>query len=251
LNIAVLSDPGKERMRNEDNYYCQQHGEVTIFAVADGMGGHQAGDAASMQAVRSLKEFIESSNCGLPNLSSEDLFYLAENTVKKANLEIYNSSLSDPGKTGMGTTFTVGFLYGKKLFLAHVGDSRAYRVKDEEMERLTRDHSVVEEMVIEGRLSPEEARLHPQRNVLTRALGTLPDIDVDVLEVELNNGEGLLFCTDGLTSHLNEEEIQRIIMEEKDQPKEAAEKMVNLANSRGGQDNITLILAIDAGRSRN
>jgi len=248
LNIAVRSDAGKERLRNEDNYYCKKTGEMTVFAVADGMGGHAAGDVASLQAVETIGELVETA--GIDFSSSAELFKFVENIIKQANSNIYFTASQESGKVGMGTTLTAGILFKQTLYLGHVGDSRAYRVTENSLERLTRDHSMVEEMMEEGRLSPEEARLHPQRNILTRALGTFPEIEVDIKRVNLEPGDGLLFCTDGLTSLVEDEEILRIIKEEQD-PEGAAARLVENANARGGYDNITLILSLDIGRQEN
>jgi len=250
LKIAVRSDPGQERPRNEDNYCCLEHKGITLLAVADGMGGHAAGDVASHLAVETLKEVFRAA-ASEEAACAKEMLSLLERGIKQANQAIYRVSLQEPDKSGMGTTLTLGAFFDGAFYWGHVGDSRAYRITGNRLERLTRDHSLVEEMVFQGKITPEEARFHPQKNVLTRVLGTSLDVEVDLGEVELEEGDEVLFCTDGLTSFLEEEEILKVLMENDEDPEKAASILVGMANSRGGSDNITLIYAADVGRKRS
>jgi serine/threonine protein phosphatase PrpC len=199
-----------------------------LFAVADGMGGHQGGEVASKLALELLRRAADGGSD------------LAE-VVREANRAVFSKASEDPGLTGMGTTLTAVVLQGDRLRLAHVGDSRMYRVRDGSMERITRDHTVVENLVEKGQLTPREAHIHPQRSILTRALGVEEDVQVDEAEVDIKPGDRLLLCSDGLTGMVGEEDILRILTGN-DDPQAASDALVDAANEAGGQDNITAVV---------
>ena len=225
-----VSDPGRRRRRNEDAYVA----EPPLFAIADGMGGAQAGEVASGLAAAVLQEPLEDATAG-----EERVTFL----IQEANRRVFQRSNEDAATSGMGTTMTVALVEERSGTIAfgHVGDSRAYRVRGGELEQLTDDHSLVGELVRSGRLSPEEAEQHPQRSVITRALGTEPDVDVDTFTVEAEPEDIYLLCSDGLTDMVSSREIRDVVVAASDLD-EAARGLVNAANAGGGEDNITVVL---------
>jgi serine/threonine protein phosphatase PrpC len=225
---AVASDTGRRRRRNEDNYVVAP----PLFAVADGMGGAQAGEVASRLAASALEG--EGSD-GLHGLERIDAL------IQEANRRIYDRASTDPAASGMGTTMTVALIEGMTVALGHVGDSRAYLVRGEQMEQLTDDHSLVNELLKSGRLSEEEAHVHPQRSVITRAVGTDPDVDVDGFSIEAEEGDVFLLCSDGLTDMVEDEEILELVHEHRDDLEKAVKALVSAANRGGGEDNITAV----------
>ena len=231
MNIAVgvQTDVGRVRKGNEDSYLL----EAPIYAVADGMGGHIAGDVASATAVSVISEAIGS---GRP----EDGAALA-GIVSRANDAIWEKARSDPALRGMGTTCTLLMVDGDVAHIAHVGDSRAYLLRDGLFRQLTEDHTLVERMVREGRLSAEEAANHPQRSIITRALGVDANVQVDVLEEPLAVGDRILITSDGLTSMVEPHAIASVLDAEED-PQAAAERLVEMANDAGGEDNVTVLV---------
>jgi protein phosphatase len=224
----VASDTGRRRRRNEDNYVVAP----PLFAVADGMGGAQAGEVASRLAASALEG--EDSD-GLRGLERIDAL------IQEANRRIYDRASTDPAASGMGTTMTVALVEEMTVAIGHVGDSRAYLVRDEQMEQLTDDHSLVNELLKSGRLSEEEAHVHPQRSVITRAVGTDPDVDVDGFTIEGEEGDVFLLCSDGLTDMVSDEEILELVHSHRDDLDKAVKALVTAANRRGGEDNITAV----------
>jgi PPM family protein phosphatase len=225
---AVSSDTGRRRRRNEDNYVVAP----PLFAVADGMGGAQAGEVASELAASALKG--EDSN-GLDGTERIDAL------IQEANRRIFDRASTDPTASGMGTTMTVALVEGMTVAIGHVGDSRAYLVRDEQMEQLTEDHSLVNELLKSGKLSQEEAQIHPQRSVITRAVGTDPDVDVDGFTIEAEDGDVFLICSDGLTDMVEDEEILELLHRHRDDLDKAVKALVGAANRGGGDDNITAV----------
>ncbi|MGH9012947.1 MAG: Stp1/IreP family PP2C-type Ser/Thr phosphatase, partial [Acidimicrobiia bacterium] len=229
LVAAKKTDPGRVREGNEDGYLVDDR--MGLFAVADGMGGHQAGEVASATALEALRAAVAS---GEP----------IRDAIDRANEAVLERSAGDERLRGMGTTMTAGTLAaGGTLLLGHVGDSRAYLARDGELTQVTEDHSLVEEMVRRGELTPEQAEVHPRRSVITRALGIEPGVEVDLYPVELHEGDRMLLCSDGLTTMIRAEEIAAILRGEPD-PQRAANTLVEAANAAGGEDNIT-VLVID------
>jgi len=224
---AAVTDPGRTRRHNEDAYVI----EPPLFAIADGMGGAQAGEVASRLATAALKE--AGANGGGEQRISD--------LIQEANRRVYDRSSSDPNTSGMGTTITVALVEDDYVAFGHVGDSRAYLIRNAQMEQLTEDHSLVNELLKTGKLSREEAETHPQRSVITRALGTDPDVDVDTFRVQAESGDLFLLCSDGLTDMVSEESILDVVERNRDDIDGALRALVKAANRGGGQDNITVV----------
>jgi PPM family protein phosphatase len=232
-----VTDPGKRRRRNEDAYVAVP----PLFAIADGMGGAQAGEVASGLAAAVLEE-ATGDDRGEERVAA---------LIQEANRRVFQRSNEDAATSGMGTTMTVALVdYADgTIAFGHVGDSRAYRVRGGELEQLTDDHSLVGELVRSGRLSPQEAETHPQRSVITRALGTEPDVDVDTFTVEAEPDDIYLLCSDGLTDMISPRDILAAV-EASDDLDAAARALVHAANEGGGEDNITVVLFQIDGRDR-
>ena len=222
------SDTGRQRRANEDSFFVR----APLFVVADGMGGAQAGEVASRLAA-------ETFSAGLPDDGTSE--QRLEERVRAANRRIHEVSQEDRALNGMGTTLTAAYLDGDELALAHVGDSRAYLLRDGELTRLTRDHTLVEELVRRGELTEQQAAEHPQRSIITRALGPEPDIDVDLRTHRVHAGDVLLLCSDGLTGMIGEDEVQELLAGAPSL-RDAGRALVDAANSAGGRDNITVVL---------
>ncbi|ACX52419.1 protein serine/threonine phosphatase [Ammonifex degensii KC4] len=231
MEWVAKSDQGLIRPRNEDAYLVLP--DKGLFAVADGLGGHQAGEVASQLAVSTVAQFWQEER----EVSLEKLVA----AVKAANEAVYRASLARPECMGMGTTLTVCLLKEKELLWAHVGDSRGYLLRGEEISQFTRDHTLVAELLREGEISPEEVKYHPYRHVLSRALGIEATVEVDAGSFVLEQGDIILLCTDGLTLHLAPEEILRLVREAESLPA-GGEKLLAEALERGGEDNITLVM---------
>jgi len=226
--FTAATDTGRKRRRNEDAYVVAP----PLFAVADGMGGAQAGEVASKLAAAALSDTDAGSLTGTERVTS--LF-------QEANRRIYERSATDPAVSGMGTTMTVALVEGDEVVIGHVGDSRAYLLRDGRIEQLTDDHSLVAELIRSGKLSAEEAETHPQRAVITRALGTDPDVDVDAFAVHAQAGDLFLVCSDGLTTMVDDEDILALLQRHHDDLPRAAKALVADANRHGGEDNITVV----------
>ena len=222
------TDAGRKRRRNEDAFVC----EPPLFAVADGMGGAQAGEVASQLAASALEAGDPEALEGTTRLDA---------LIQEANRRIYDRASTDPTASGMGTTMTVALVEGMTVAIGHVGDSRAYLVRDEQMEQLTEDHSLVNELLKTGKLSEEEAHVHPQRSVITRAVGTDPDVDVDGFTIDAEEGDVFLICSDGLSDMVEDEQILEVLHQNRDDLDRAVKELVSAANKGGGEDNITAI----------
>jgi protein phosphatase len=225
---ARASDTGKKRRRNEDSYVVAP----PLFAVADGMGGAQAGEVASKLAAAALEDTDSGSSKGRERVVS---------LIQEANRRVYERAHADPATSGMGTTMTVALVEGQVVTIGHVGDSRAYLVRAGHLEQLTEDHSLVNELLKSGKLSPQEAVTHPQRSVITRAVGTDPDVDVDAFTVDALVGDVFLLCSDGLTDMVDDEDILDLVERNHDDLDRVAKSLVSAANRGGGEDNITVI----------
>ena len=225
--VAAVTDPGRTRRHNEDSYVI----EPPLFAIADGMGGAVAGEVASRLATAALKE---SGTAAGGEQRIADL-------IQEANRRVYNRSSTDPNTSGMGTTITVALVGDEYVAFGHVGDSRAYLIRDASMEQLTEDHSLVNELLKTGKLSREEAETHPQRSVITRALGTDPDVDVDTFSVRAESGDLFLLCSDGLTDMVSEGAILDVVERNRLDMDVALRALVKEANRGGGVDNITVV----------
>ncbi len=227
LPYAGGTDVGLVRSGNEDSYLVN----APLFAVADGLGGHQAGEVASRIAVETL--FGEA-----PRKADAKALGRA---VRSANAAVIEAAQSGRGRTGMGTTLTAAMVDGTRIVMAHVGDSRAYLLHLGTLNQITQDHSMVADMVRAGTLTLDEARVHPSRSVITRALGSDPNLLVDVFEIGAAPGDRLLLCSDGLTSMVTDEEIERILGSSPT-PQTAVALLIAAANDAGGQDNITAVV---------
>jgi len=225
--VGGVTDPGRRRRRNEDAYVI----EPPLFAVADGMGGAQAGEVASRLAAAALKE------SGADEGGEQRIVSL----IQEANRRVYDRSNRDPNASGMGTTMTVALVENGQVAFGHVGDSRAYLIRDGSLEQLTEDHSLVAELMRSGKLSPEEAETHPQRSVITRALGTDPDVDVDTFTIAAKGGDVFLLCSDGLTTMVSNDSILALVEGHRGDMDGTLRALVNAANRGGGEDNVTVV----------
>ncbi|HEV3130121.1 MAG TPA: Stp1/IreP family PP2C-type Ser/Thr phosphatase [Solirubrobacteraceae bacterium] len=226
-DYIVKTDPGRQRRQNEDSAYARS----PLFVVADGMGGAQAGEVASHIAVEVFEQ-------GLPDTGNPEE-RLAQR-VREANRQIHDRSLAEHGREGMGTTITALWLEDSQVSIAHVGDSRAYLFRDGELRRLTQDHTLVDELVRRGKLTEEQAAEHPQRSIITRALGPEKDVDVDTVTYEVRPGDVLLLCSDGLTGMVSEERIAKVLAGAPTL-EQAGNQLIDEANAAGGRDNITVV----------
>lgn len=235
---STITDVGLLRENNQDSYFASSAIDFPLFMVADGMGGHKAGEVASQLAVETIRERLESV---MADLTDEELIrkHIYE-AIVEANEKIYQSSLANPDYKGMGTTLTLAYIYKSKIILAHVGDSRAYIINDN-MKQVTEDHSLVNELIKNGSITPEEALNHPQKNMITRALGTSPTIKIDFHVVDYLSNDIMLICSDGLSNMISEKEMLMILKYEEDL-NIASRKLVCRAKDNGGKDNITVIL---------
>lgn len=235
LRAASSTDVGRVRERNEDSLYAGRH----VFAVADGLGGHRAGNVASSLAIEEIATLDE--------VSPKEAAKRLPEAVRRGNRAVHARAAEDPELSGMGTTMTALVVSDGTAYIAHVGDSRCYLIRGSGISRLSRDHTLVARMVDEGKLTAEQAEQHPQRSVLTRALGAEREVDVEEIRVPLVAGDRLLLCSDGLTGVVADEEIQTMASDGADLD-EIAQHLVDQANDRGGPDNISVVV-VDVGGS--
>lgn len=236
MKAAYSTNIGK-RNNNEDSMFIPRQ-DLPLAAVADGMGGHNAGEIASHMAIDIVSEFIAQADLTLPSAA-------LRGAIESANRNIYTYAVNSNVYAGMGTTITAA-LIGERIVVANVGDSRAYLFSNGELKRVTRDHSLVEELMLRGEISPEQAAHHPQRNIITRALGADNDVDVDLFEFEWVKGDMLMLCTDGLSATLEEDNMTQILSGEA--PLETkCDALCASALENGGRDNITVILLLNEG----
>ncbi|HTT29306.1 MAG TPA: Stp1/IreP family PP2C-type Ser/Thr phosphatase [Solirubrobacteraceae bacterium] len=227
-DTTCKTDTGRQRRDNEDSAFAR----APVFVVADGMGGAQAGEVASRIAVEAFEQ-------GLPDSGSPEERLASR--VREANQQIYERSRADRGRAGMGTTLTAAYVDDTHVAIAHVGDSRAYLFRDGTLQRLTQDHSLVDELVRRGKLTEEQAAEHPQRSIITRALGPEPDVEVDTWTYPARAGDVILLCSDGLTSMISEERVRETLAEHENLD-DAGDALIREANEAGGRDNITVVL---------
>ncbi len=227
-DATCKTDTGRQRRDNEDSAFARP----PVFVVADGMGGAQAGEVASRLAIEAFEH-------GLPDDGSAEERLASR--VREANHQIYERSRADRGRAGMGTTLTAAYVDDAHVAIAHVGDSRAYLFRDGTLQRLTQDHSLVDELVRRGKLTEEQAAEHPQRSIITRALGPEPDVEVDTWTYPARPGDVVLLCSDGLTSMISEDRVREVLAAH-DNLEAAADALIHQANEAGGRDNITVVL---------
>lgn len=238
MKYGFKTDRGLRRELNEDNcnVLVGYTGIPVCFVIADGMGGHKSGEIASKKAVDSVCSRLLEANWEI-----EDIPGLLKNVISNVNRELYEFSLLNEATQGMGTTLTVSVFKNGRLYIGHVGDSRVYLVRDNAIEKLTWDHSYIEELMKNGSITKDEAANHPKKNVITRAVGYESALQVDTYEINIRENDEVLLCTDGLTNMLSEDEILEILTKEKD-PQAACDTLIENANNRGGEDNITVII---------
>lgn len=238
MNVGGESNKGLVRGVNQDSMYLPKKNCLPLFIVADGMGGHKAGEVASRLTVDIISKEIMQKASNISNLK------VASNTIKNAielaNKEVFEYSLSHEECNGMGTTVTLGYVYNNSFIVAHVGDSRAYYLRNKKLVRITEDHSLVNELIKTGEITRSEALNHPQRNVILRAVGTDTDINIDIDIVKINASDIFIICSDGLTNMIDESKIQEIF-EKTEDIEHACELAIESAIEKGGKDNITVI----------
>src|SRR5215211_7931153 len=252
FKVAARTDQGRVRKNNQDSVYTgtfKLHGATARVAlVADGMGGAKAGEQASRIASEVAQAQIQRNGAGQPLPDDSAWQELLRKAAIEANRRVYAESRSDEARKGMGTTLTIALIVGERLHVASVGDSRAYLLNaggvtedGSTTAQLTSDHSLVARLVDIGQITPEQARTHPQKNLLYRSIGTDPSVEVDTFAEQLEPGDILLLCSDGLINHVRDEEIAEIVLAQRD-PNRACEQLVTLANQRGGRDNISVVI---------
>ena len=237
MKFTVESDIGKKRAVNEDRAMVLTHDKLQLAVVADGMGGHNAGDVASTMAVDGFQKAFESA----PGLHADAKQQWLEKTVKRVNKEIYHYSLTHEACRGMGTTIIAALIDQQKASICHVGDSRAYFIAEHQIEQITRDHSYVNVLVETGQISEEEAQTHPQKNYIIKSLGTEATIEPDYYQVQLLPYSYLLICSDGLSNKITPSELHSVIVAEATL-QQKGRTLIELANQYGGEDNISFIL---------
>ncbi len=239
MEAFAKTDIGKARDMNQDYYYISpENSQINLYILADGMGGYTGGEIASKLATISAKNYIES-NFEETLTEKEEIVKLIKNSMEYANMVVYEKSKEDKELEGMGTTLEVCLIYNNIVYIGHIGDSRIYIQREEKLKKLTIDHSYVEKLVKDGTITKEEAINHPKKNMLTKALGCMAFVEVDVTEVDLHKDDIILICSDGLTNMVEEETINNVIKEDY---KSAPEKLIELANNNGGYDNITALV---------
>lgn len=241
LKFTVRSHRGCRREKNEDRFYVPPENGPFLFAVADGMGGHAAGEVASSIAIELLEKKISEQSQIIQQGDLQDCQLFFQELIREANEEILAAQRQNRKFKGMGTTLTVMLLRDDELLVGHVGDSQVHLLNKEKFLQITEDHSLVALLVKNGEINPEEAYTHPQRHLLTRALGTISAYKVDFYRAKAQNGDYILLCTDGLTSMLRPEQIKEIITSCRD-IESAADELIKQANEFGGLDNITFVL---------
>ncbi len=237
MRTGHKTDVGRVRRLNEDSYYVNEDEDLLYGIVADGMGGHKAGEIASAMMVDIVKNHIK--NRAEEGLDYVEMSEIVRQAFLSANNLIYTYAKYNDNIMGMGTTATLAMIYEDRIITAHVGDSRAYAV-GEEVKQITKDHSYVAELVARGLLTPEQAKHHPKRNYITRAIGTEEIVKVDI-NIRAYNGEVIAVCSDGLFNYVDNESMKRII-DGNGSLQKAAEMLVDMANDKGGNDNITVLL---------
>lgn len=240
MKVYALTDIGSVRAVNEDTYFVPAPGEL-YCCVADGMGGAQAGEVASATAVEVFSAYMRDF---LPPPHER-----LRRAVAAANKAIYEKALSDPSMAGMGTTITALLLDGNEMHIAHVGDSRAYLLRNRALMKVTTDHTLVEEMVLKGVITVREARTHPRRNIITRALGTAENVEIDLLRIHVEPTDVFLLCSDGLSSYVGEHAILEVLNSRLKWENKAA-ALVGKALDAGGHDNVTVLIVTLEGDDR-
>jgi len=239
MRIATKTDIGKVRSSNQDAYSVGElSGGAAWAVVCDGMGGASGGNIASATAVRIISEHIASSY--REDMSPSSIKSMLKSAIYAANISVFDMQNSVESLAGMGTTVVVAIVSGHMAHIAHAGDSRAYLVSEAELSQITKDHSIVQNMIESGQLTPEEAKYHPRKNVITRALGVNESVDIDYNEIPIKPDQALMICTDGLTNYVDKARMIEIL--NKSEFSKCPQILIDEANSNGGGDNITVVL---------
>ena len=239
IKAYAKTDIGKVREMNQDDYHISNSiDEVQLYMLADGMGGYKGGEIASNQAIQSAKSYIEN-NFKEIEKDKDSIIQLLASSMEYANMVVYEKSKENKELEGMGTTLEIVLIYNNKAYIGHIGDSRIYRIRKSFIRKLTQDHSYVQKLVKDGEITPEQAEHHPKKNMLMKALGCNAFVEPDVMVKGFLKDDILVICSDGLSNLVNQEEIYNIAKEDIEQ---APKELVNLANERGGYDNITVIV---------
>lgn len=238
--VGVCSDVGRVRDVNQDSFYSCEIEGIELFVVADGMGGCNGGEIASEIVIDTIKEITNKYKESLINQEIEIPKFIND-SINESNKRIYEKALEIEKFKGMGTTVTMAYISSDEIFIGHIGDSRAYLIRDEEIFQITQDHSLVAELVRNGSISKKEAINHPQKNIITRAVGTDKEVRTDVISRKIQSGDIILLCTDGLTNMISNEIIKDMLIKSQD-PQKVSEKLVYTANELGGLDNITALV---------
>ncbi|HOK62479.1 MAG TPA: Stp1/IreP family PP2C-type Ser/Thr phosphatase [Soehngenia sp.] len=239
MKVGFSTDTGNVRLINQDSLFVSNfHDAFPLFIVADGMGGHNAGEVASKLAVRKVEEIFKEKYATFSK--TEDVKETIKNSFVEANNYICEQARLDSNLFGMGTTLTLGFLFKNIFIIGHVGDSRAYLIRNNSIKQLTEDHSLVRKLVLEGRITETEAENHPQKNIITRAVGTDDNVEVDIIEIKVTAGDIIFICSDGLTNMVRKDKLFEIFTNTND-IQIACDECVKLAKANGGYDNITVI----------
>lgn len=242
MRFYGLTDTGLKREKNEDSIYLPNENEgIKLFILADGMGGAKAGEKASELAIQVISEYINQ-NFSKTERTKEDIEMLIRKAIREANKKIYELSMKYEEYNGMGTTLIVVLIYRARLYIGHVGDSRVYRLRQSVIRQLTKDHSYVQELLSQGTITEEEARNHPQKNMLLKVLGCEEKLEPDVIIKGFVKGDILLICSDGLTNMVEDKNIYEIIMKNTSDLRIACEKLIDTANDNGGIDNVSAII---------
>ena len=238
ITIGVKSDVGIKRDNNQDSLYVSENKDVLLYLVADGMGGHKAGEMASTMA----RDIIQTNFMGNKIKLDEEnnILKMIKSSIEEANTKIYLKSLEDEEFKGMGTTIILAYIFENQIYIGHVGDSRAYLIRDKEITQITEDHSYVNQLLKTGSITKKEAKNHPKRNMITRAVGSSSIIEIDLIAKESNQDDILLLCSDGLTNMVGDNQILKSFKNNED-VQESCDELVKLANDKGGIDNITVI----------
>lgn len=240
MNVICKTDKGMKREINEDYVLTLKGTNYQLLIVADGMGGHNAGEIASKLASMTVRDYVFEAYS-----NTKDKEELLRTAISKANDTVYSKAQGNKNLAGMGTTLTSILVTGMNIYFGHVGDSRAYIITDNGIRKVTEDHSLVQELINNGSITECEAINHPQRNLITRAVGTEKSVNVDTGCETIGKDDAILLCSDGLTNYVTNDEIYEIVREKK---AEAVEELINIANKRGGSDNISIILAFGEDR---
>ncbi len=237
--VFAKSDIGKARELNQDYYYISQDtDEPKIYILADGMGGYKGGEIASKLSTDSVRKYIQSNFSSITK-EKEEILKLVKSAVEYANMIVYEKSKEIPELEGMGTTMEVCLIYNNKAYIGHVGDSRIYRIRKDVIRKLTKDHSYVQKLVEDKKITREEAKIHPKKNMLTKALGCTAYVEPDIRARNFEKGDIFIMCSDGLTNMVDEKRIYELV---KENINTATDKLIEEANAAGGYDNITVII---------